>query len=394
MVIIICILISFAHALATEYTAIKSGSKTEMEIELKKYEFVESLKSQYGWQNINFPPVKIFERDGAFFLGEKNIQPNSFIPEDLFDLGVCELAQLITLIGAEHLSGSDICISDQMYVIEIGKHITDLNIKNDIKAVTNLLLSMPLKTDIILNAIKAKTDIEYPRVDPSVAGSIYRMLAVIHKVFTENNLPYWAVAGTYLGALRHRGIIPWDDDGDIQILAKDYLKLMRLKIEFDKYGYELLHYGVFAPKLRLKAEYRRHSNPDFPSVDIFLAIQGLGLGKHDLRDRYYYGSRARSVWPNEYWLKRELFQPSGELNLKEVKFGPNVISVVNAQEERYCTTAFGKYCFDWAKQTSNHEDGGNLSPLETFVVTREGAEFTCPPEWGNGEIDFDHLFNK
>ena len=51
----------------------------------------------------------------------------------------------------------------------------------------------------------------------------------IFKYFDEicikNNLRYWAGAGTCLGAIRHQGFIPWDDDLDVYMPRDDYEKL-------------------------------------------------------------------------------------------------------------------------------------------------------------------------
>ena len=37
------------------------------------------------------------------------------------------------------------------------------------------------------------------------------------RVLEENRLPYCAMCGTLLGAVRHRGFIPWDDDVDLAL---------------------------------------------------------------------------------------------------------------------------------------------------------------------------------
>ena len=44
----------------------------------------------------------------------------------------------------------------------------------------------------------------------------------------ENNLRYYAIGGTILGAMRHEGFIPWDDDIDLGMPRKDYEKLRQL----------------------------------------------------------------------------------------------------------------------------------------------------------------------
>ena len=48
----------------------------------------------------------------------------------------------------------------------------------------------------------------------------------IHKICTKHNIPYYILGGTMLGAIRHKGFIPWDDDMDFGIPREYYNKFI------------------------------------------------------------------------------------------------------------------------------------------------------------------------
>ena len=57
------------------------------------------------------------------------------------------------------------------------------------------------------------------------------ILVEIDKICRKHNIPYWLDSGTLIGAVRHGGFIPWDDDMDICILQKEYPRLRQYLIE-------------------------------------------------------------------------------------------------------------------------------------------------------------------
>ena len=54
------------------------------------------------------------------------------------------------------------------------------------------------------------------------------MLTAIDKLCQEHQIDYWLDAGTLLGAVRHKGFIPWDDDMDIGMPRESYEKFLKI----------------------------------------------------------------------------------------------------------------------------------------------------------------------
>lgn len=54
------------------------------------------------------------------------------------------------------------------------------------------------------------------------------ILVEVDRICKQHELRYWLSSGTLIGAIRHNGFIPWDDDLDIEMMRDDYVKLMEI----------------------------------------------------------------------------------------------------------------------------------------------------------------------
>ena len=57
------------------------------------------------------------------------------------------------------------------------------------------------------------------------------LLCVFAKICEDHDIDYWLGFGTLLGALRHGGPIPWDDDADVWMLEKDFPRFCKFAAE-------------------------------------------------------------------------------------------------------------------------------------------------------------------
>lgn len=71
------------------------------------------------------------------------------------------------------------------------------------------------------------------------ALKLYQLMKDTHEILVKHDINYWIEGGTLLGAVRHKGVIPFDDDLDIGIMQIDEAKLQDNLQDFRDLGYKI-----------------------------------------------------------------------------------------------------------------------------------------------------------
>uniref|UniRef100_A0A6C0EHL6 LicD/FKTN/FKRP nucleotidyltransferase domain-containing protein n=1 Tax=viral metagenome TaxID=1070528 RepID=A0A6C0EHL6_9ZZZZ len=158
---------------------------------------------------------------------------------------------------------------------------------------------------------------------------IYQNKNIINKL-DENNIPYFLVAGSLLGACRNNNIIPYDNDIDIGIMDDQIQKLKKIDIIFNTKGRFI------------------STTLNTPSIDIFV------FKKFKDKIQYKYNG-YRGSWPNEYFYSNELYP------IKQISFGNLSVKIPN-NPYKYLFRAFGNNCITEKKIkfAKIHSDDPNL----------------------------------
>lgn len=101
----------------------------------------------------------------------------------------------------------------------------------------------------------------------------------------KHGLTYYLAYGSLLGAVRHNGLIPWDDDIDVQMPRKDYNKLIDLlknnKSEFNLFYFNNpKEYGHYFAKISdVTTELKFHYMKDIQGLGVFIDVFPMDIVK-------------------------------------------------------------------------------------------------------------------
>lgn len=229
------------------------------------------------------------------------------------------------------------------------------------------------------SALKAKYNPEGSKLRHDQL-ELLSMLRVVRDICQQHNIRWWLSSGTLLGAARHKGFIPWDDDLDIVMLRSDFKRFVKLMRNYQNEEF-VFHsmdndieyikvYGKFRKRQGCVEGANRRCN--------YLKWRGVFIDIFSIERTNRFAARASSIVYNNLqhitsyikckWLRRPLIFVINALCFGIIIPLLRLIGLINLKGEYHYTLGSG-----WGRHTFFMKD---TMPLTTIEF--EGEQFPAP----------------
>ncbi|MBR7025334.1 MAG: LicD family protein [Selenomonadaceae bacterium] len=135
------------------------------------------------------------------------------------------------------------------------------------------------------------------------------------RICKKHDIRWFTIGGTLLGAVRHKGFIPWDDDVDVIMFRPDYEKFKSVVEEELTYNPHYSMWYWFNHRLESDSEAAQHANSDLPFISRAYANKYAGLSPFfpllrlvDERTTCYLNEERKSIF-YAIWIDIFCFDP-------------------------------------------------------------------------------------
>lgn len=248
---------------------------------------------------------------------------------------------------------------------------------------------MPVETDEHRIAPEARTRRKLQLCQLNIARDVDR-------ICRENGLKYYMVGGTLLGAVRHGGFIPWDDDLDIAMFREDYEALQKIMIRDHSERYFLQNsrtdpkYSRVIAKVRLRGTVQMERSYEKTGGDAGVYIDIFPIDRITKPDGF--GLRLRGRIVRLCFAYKTLQAGSDNRHHSRLKkmlsFVPKVIPprLIDWLMDKVCTMENGKHGmystmflsgYGWKKQarpSAVYGEGIDLPFEDTFLMAPQDPD--------------------
>ena len=224
------------------------------------------------------------------------------------------------------------------------------------------------------------------------------ILKDVDDICVKNGLKYYLVGGTLLGAIRHKGFIPWDDDIDVGMFREDYNKFIEIlsKNHDDKYFVQNFNtepnYLRYITKIRLNGTQFIEGDVEGLKINHGIFIDVFPLDKIDLTREEKIENRVRFANMVMRLKRIKAGKTKGKTRIRTLrnqlvkallKLAPDklinstidfIYGYENKKRLKYVTNFGSQY--GWRKQTFPIDVYGEGTYLEF-----EGHQFMAPAKW-------------
>ena len=211
---------------------------------------------------------------------------------------------------------------------------------------------------------------------------LLRMLQVVADICRQHGIQWWLSSGTLLGAARHKGFIPWDDDMDIVLLKEDYERLEKVlcEMESDEFVFHCMKtdvdyvnvFGKFRKKQgRIQSKSRRYRYYKWTGIglDIF-AIEKTNAFSARVSKSLYHEIQHLTEYVRLGWLRKSLIRIIETVHFGLVNPLLRLIGKINPKQEYHYVLGTG-----WPRHKFYLKD---IFPLDTAEF--EGVMMPVPKD--------------
>lgn len=164
------------------------------------------------------------------------------------------------------------------------------------------------------------------------------ILCELDKICKANDINYWIMGGTIIGAVRHKGFIPWDNDVDIGMMRKDYDKLK--KVLEQSQNFEILEFFNFNGLYRIPKFVIKNSETKL-AIDIIL-FDYTRFEDYNIPENADCEEKYDIVWAKEIGIRNKLIRKLKVVKLNNLNI-KNTELIQDPQKFEHATAVVQKY---------------------------------------------------